>query len=199
MIVREIKIKQIDDIDDQTVGIYSWHLKPRKLDENKIKKIYEVFSKFEINLFGNVVLNNFTKFGDSFHGELNRKLDNEELYEKAKQVDIDFIIEFLKQNALPLYIGRSKNVKNRLHQHYKSYLNSVSLNFLTSQLVKFEDDTDEESGYFGIRLANLNYERWFNENELFIKYYTKEQLNYDQIKDIEYLLNRLYKPILGMI
>ncbi len=50
-----------------------------------------------------------------------------------------------------------------------------------------------------MRLARLNQDKWFNDNEMSISYYTKPELDYDSVKGIEFYLNRLYKPILGLI
>jgi hypothetical protein len=199
MEVKEIKIRDIDLIDDETQGIYSWHLKPKRLDENKILKLFEAFNKFEMKLTGSAIFNQTSKFGDKFEGKLNRNNGIVDVSENIKSLNIDFLITFLKENSFPLYIGRSKNIKKRLTQHYNIYRNAMTTNFLATMIQEFDNDTDEESGYFGMRLANLNQDRWFLENELFIKYYSNEELNYDSIKEIEFFLNRFYKPILGLI
>jgi hypothetical protein len=196
---REIKIKEIESLENEIEGVYSWHLKPKRLDENKIIKLFEVFNKFEMKLFGNSVFNSSSKFGDKFEGELIRLKGNIDISSKVKSIDKDFIISFLNFNSIPLYIGRSKNIKKRLNQHYEGYLDAMTANFLSTMGQEFEDDSDEESGYFGMRLANLNNGKWFNDNELFIKYYSKPNLDYDSVKDIEFYLNRLYRPILGII
>jgi hypothetical protein len=206
---KEIKIKDINSINDNAIGIYSWHLKPKRLDENKLLKIYEVFNTLEVSLSGKSFYKNNTKFGDKFDGILNRKLDSEGLSNKINDIDKSFINDFFKINSTPLYIGRSKDLKRRLNQHYNSYINAISINFRMSIVKKNEEslqenfekiiDLDEESSYFGNRLANFNTGKWFTDDELIIRYYEQSDLIYDQIKDIEFYLNRLYKPILGLI
>lgn len=196
---KELRVKEIDTILDKSIGIYSWYLKPKKVDDKKIIKIYEFLSNFEIRLSGKAVSNSSPKFGDTFNGHINRELENKEFSQKATNVDNDFIANFLQNNALLLYIGRSKNIKNRLNQHWDCYRMNQSLNYINLQSSDFENDSSEESGYFGERLANLNSSKWFNENELFIRYFTKEDLDYEMVKNMEFLLNRIYKPILGLI
>lgn len=196
---KEIQIKEIDKLEDRMHGIYVWYLKPKRLDDNKILKLYEAFNKFEIKLSGNTVFNNYSKFGDYFNGKLIRNEANTDLLNKIGSLDKEFVISFLKLNPLPLYIGRSVNIKKRLNQHYNGYLQATSINFLATMINEFDDDSDEESSYFGMRLAKLNKDKWFNDNEMSISYFSKSELNYDSIKGIEFFLNRLYKPILGLI
>jgi hypothetical protein len=199
MFVKEIKLGDRHLIEDNLQGIYSWHLKPRRLTPDKVSKIYDAFNRFEICLSGTSIFNKSSKFSDNFIGKINRELENKSLESKFSKIDQKFLILFFQNNSLPIYIGRSKNIKGRLESHYAKYLEAISANFLNSMTEDFDFDSEEESGYFGLRLANLNKERWFNENELFIRYYNKSDLNYDEIKDLEYYLNRLYKPILGII
>ena len=196
---KELQIKEFNNLDDKMHGIYVWYLKPKRLDDNKVLKLYEAFNKFEIKLSGNTVFNDNYKFGDYFKGKLTRNMANSDLTKKSISLDKEFIISFIKSNSMPLYIGRSINIKKRLNQHYEGYLYATSINFLATMNNDFDEDSDEESSYFGMRLARLNHDKWFNDNEMSISYYSKPELDYDSIKGIEFYLNRLYKPILGLI
>ena len=195
---QEIRIRDIDLIPDKSQGIYSWHLQPKKLNQVKYYKLYERLNNFEIELQGSGVFNNSSKFGDSFKGGLKRD-NSASIDEKIKNLNDEFIISFLTNNSIPLYIGRSVDLRGRLKKHYSGYLDAMSRNYLSSFNQKSNFDSEEESGYFGLRLANFNKEKWFLENELKIRIFINNTIPYDQIKGIEFYLNRSYKPILGLI
>ena len=198
MFSKELKIKEIELIDDRSQGIYAWYLKPKTLNQTKLLMLYKRLNNFEIELHGRGVFNNSSKFGDSFNGNLARVASNK-IEDKIKSLDNDFILSFLRLNSVPLYIGRSVNLRARLRKHYDGYLEAMSNNYISSFNENSDLDSEEESGYFGLRLANFNKEKWFSENELRIGIYEKKDIDYNDIKNIEYYLNRTYKPILGLI
>lgn len=198
MFSKELKIKEIDLIEDRSQGIYTWYLKPKNLNQTKLLMLYKRLNNFEIELHGRGVFNTSAKFGDSFSGNLAR-IASDKIEEKIKSLDNDFILSFLNLNSVPLYIGRSVNLRARLRKHYDGYLEAMSNNYISLFNQNTDLDSEEESGYFGLRLANFNKEKWFSENELRIGIYEKKDIDYNDIKNIEYYLNRTYKPILGLI
>jgi hypothetical protein len=197
----EFRIQDRDNIND-VLGIYAWHLKLKEIDESRAIKLFEIFNSFDIKLSGNTIYNNTYKFGDSFEGNFNRKIQTDEIRKRLNNIDIELLTCFLKHNSIPLYIGRSKKLRKRISEHYKGYLEAmplISSNSKRLESIEFEEDSEEESSYFGKRLARLNKEKWFNPNELIIHIYENNEKEFDKIKNTEYYLNRLYKPILGLI
>jgi hypothetical protein len=191
----EIGLSNIDEIEEEIEGIYIWFLKPKNLNEEKCLKFFHAFNNFEIKLEGMSVLNNSSKFGDIFKGKILR-IEKEEIEKRIENVDLNFILEFTKNNPIPLYLGKSRNLKKRIKQHYDGYLDKK--NIPSNVFSKFENDTDLESSFFGSRLSEFNSPIWFGENELTIGIYYDKSLSSEQITELEFFLNRFYKPILGI-
>jgi hypothetical protein len=194
---RLIKISEIDSIDENFCGIYSWLLLPKRLTPEKLVRLKSSFSQLEVKLKGSSTLN---KFSEIYSAEFRR----DESYIDTSlyaEYELDFIKEVLSQITIPLYVGRSINLKNRLNQHWKNYINARSDLREKESYCRFENlDSDEESNYFGFRLADFNSDNWFGESELSIKiFYENSKTNNHSIKRVEYFLNRYYKPILGLI
>lgn len=192
-----IKISEIDSIPDSVMGIYSWHLLPKRLTIEKLIRLNDSFSKFHVTLNGASTLN---KFSEVFTADF-RKLESSLDIIDFSESEFNLIKSVFSHITIPLYIGRTKNLKNRLNQHWKNYINARSdLREMYSLDVSQPLDSDEESSYFGLRLAHFNSDNWFGESELFIKIFEKESVfEHETIKRVEYYLNRFYKPILGLI
>lgn len=192
----EYRLTEIDDIPDKIEGIYSWQLKPSTSPEMLIK-LFSEFNTGRIELSGKLKLNNTLKFDEKYLGYIERK-QNEKVIELSTKLDLDFVDEVINRMPLYLYLGRSKNVKSRILKHIDNYNNNTVIPPVPDNLS--EDSIAKWfSNSFGSRLAVLNKDKWFLEHELFINVFNNKNLKYDEIKDLEYYLNRLYKPLLGQI
>jgi len=199
----KIDIEQIESYSKDGGGLYVWFYSPKDLEHEKLKKIKLLFDSLELSL--RAKFKNF-RFKDNIEGGLKRRPVNENSF--YNDYDFKFIKTFISNHSIPLYIGRTKSFKIRLQQHLESYHKEI--NFKTyldmggmSEEVKEEDgdlqDSEVESTVFGKRLAKCNEGNWIKYEELFIILYKFEHDYIDSMKNCEYFLNRLYRPILGNI
>lgn len=191
-------------------GLYAWYLIPPPYGDNSaLKSYHKLFweKQYETDVK--------SKFGELYSGKLD--------YELSKQLDkkisaLDFTKtehqKILRMSSLmfsqPLYIGRSTELKDRLNVHIKElrkYLENPIDFERAFEDVKIELDTEEESASFAKRITSYLYESLGKEsfknkvslNHFIVKVINikSEEFNDDNIVDMEYYLNRTFRPIIG--
>ncbi len=185
-------------------GVYIWLLKPKSQKEfNLATELFE-HATLAAEVRGNIRL--------SYRGDLTKEIKKEDFVGNADGealfADLFFAIGY------PLYIGISQNLKTRLATH-KSQFEFALMEKLKSRLSgkvsdEFENDSDEESSYFGGRLAAA----WnsLSTDSLYVKYVVPRQCRAcslrvcdrncladvcNLLRKTEYAANSLFNPVFG--
>mgnify|MGYP005855346677 CR=1 FL=1 len=188
MKVKCIKFNQIEKI-NQNSGIYSWHLYFR--ESTHLNEYHERHNnkKYKANISGS--------FGEKIIGDLySRRKFSRKSVEKER-----FLVDLTMSLAPPLYIGISNNLKRRLLDHAE-YLKLFVYGEITktkSKLARKDIDTEIESTFFAGRLGSAMKDlHSINLNNLYVKIFEFENdISKKDLLEIEFFLNRTYKPIYG--
>ncbi len=185
-------------------GVYIWLLKPKSQKEfNLATELFE-HATLAAEVRGNIRL--------SYRGDLKKEIRNPDFFGEADGealfADLFFAIGY------PLYIGISQNLKIRLATHKSQFelaLKEKVKSHLSGKIPsEFENDSDDESSYFGGRLADA----WnsLSTDSLYVKYVlprrcracTQEMCDMscgadvtNQLRKIEYAANSLFNPVFG--
>lgn len=133
-------------------------------------------------------------FGITYSGDLERadKLNKNDL----KDIDNEVLTRVMIAFSPPLYLGISKNLKDRLNIH-KRKLEEYLLS--PSDSLKYLDgcdaDTPEESTYFGYRIGRALVENETEPDDLFVRCIYND--DYEMVRMIEKVLNRIFTPVYG--
>ena len=177
----------------QKPGVYSWHLIVDKPFEDELRNYYDFYAKrsFQAKVS--------SWFNESYKGDLfpSGGIDLQRSFPDGDVLKI--MTSFL---CPPIYIGISRNDLNRrLEEHrdkFQFHLSSEGESAI--KLAESDIDTEVESEFFGIRLARLfNQLDGMDENLLFVRVISFEGPIEDTniLYNLEYYLNRSFKPILG--
>ncbi|MFV2016665.1 MAG: hypothetical protein ACC656_14640, partial [Candidatus Heimdallarchaeota archaeon] len=181
-------------------GLYSWYIRPKPKRENEIIPIlYELLQQTELKatLTGNLRL--------SYEGTLTKKnIDfNAQNNEMLRNIFITV--------PYPLYVGISLNLKDRLKVHIEQLHNCMSLLHDYKYEEEFSLDSNEESSYFGKRLASIFLKSRVRALDcLYIRIYeyknkgTSDMLSKAEKKNIkvelaevEHIANSIFNPVFG--
>lgn len=208
----------LNNIPEKSAGLYSWHLANHEVHKFALSEYHDVFKpkRFSVSLSSD--------FRDRYSGSANNdsrlsRVEDDDLgflktnksFHKSSQETMNLLTEIFSP---PLYIGRSKNLQDRIRKHFQQFddkLKSKRTWFDTNDLSRYMEegfpsekiDDDLESSYFGERLAYFmlkaaNGDTSFDQNNLFVKIVIFKKVNYpEEINDFEYFLNRSYCPIFG--
>ena len=200
----QLQIKQIDSYPDKVGGIYAWFYKPKKIKKEGIDKLRMLYSSLDLSLYAKSTI---YRFKDEIVGGLHRKhYRDESLYSED---ELNFLRTFIVNHGMPIYIGRTRNFRNRLRQHLECFeqerstlvlskLNEADLDPEINEEIDL-NDTNLESSLFGRRLARINRDQWLKINDIYIYLYKFNDGDLSAVKRCEYYLNRLYRPILGNV
>ena len=131
-------------------GLYIWLIRPSNGEQAKecANLINQVQLKASIK--GNIRLEYF--------GELNKIIDVDSAFAQSDELIDDIASNVFFAAGYPLYIGISKNLASRLKNHQEQFT-EARLNHGKEKINTFkntvEQDSDEESEYFGARLASM--------------------------------------------
>ena len=174
-------------------GLYAWYLPfPSNSNEESLATYSSVFqsSKLNIHAQGN--------FGQNFRGSIDQV--NKE-HSNLNESGLDLLFRTSAVFMPPVYIGISSNLNSRLSCHYDAFLQAFrnGINVLEQESATDADsDTSEESSIFGGRLADTMLTAGFTDfRHLFVKVAYDELITREQLKKTEFILNRIYRPILG--
>lgn len=183
--VSYFSINEIDLIPSDKKGWYCWFYVPESPDTLNIDfiKYYKPRATIE------------GIFGIRYHGAL--KDDAKKLDIKDVGQCFDDLQHTILAFSSPLYIGISKSLTIRLKRH-KSQL-EARLN--TDSLIESEDindiknDSDEESSFFGQRIASQMNLYNIKYSELYVKCVYSSSI--DNLERVETVLNRMFLPPYG--
>jgi len=201
------KYSDIDSIIEKP-GCYCWYIdwtRIRKSDfendqlkrENIINAIFKVYSPNPI--FINATRKIYEKtqyFGETYFGTL--KYDDSQKNSVISKISSDTnlfftFLHFTNSLIIPLYIGKSKNLKRRIKQHVDYLEDTKSINNIDLD-ISDNEALKNFSERFG-RILNECVTLELRTNMLSVKLvYLKE----DEITEFESNLNYLYKPLFGL-
>lgn len=204
--IEEFKLSEFDKI-KPFPGVYSWHAYINNAETPDKLESYNRFygaSSFKANIEG--------YFSFSYNGTMNRNIDGLDL--NNRHYDTNLCEYITKSLAPPIYIGIARtSLKTRLQDHLSQFSDQQILNrdpeeaekliYEQSNLKDSEIDTSEESGFFALRLAFLMNQSGIEQDNIFVRTYVYKKTpplkpqEKTLIKDLEFLLNRTYRPILG--
>jgi hypothetical protein len=174
-------------------GIYAWYLDID--DKTDLKKFQKFFSskQFNVSIDGNL--------RESYEGKVYPVMTSTEYNFKDLSILSGAVYEF----GVPIYIGVSTNLFNRLLEHKKAlefelscgHSRSISkLNDGNSALISL--DTNEESSIFAKRVSESLIANDISAALLRVKViYCPEIQDRSELFAVEKFVNRLYYPILG--
>jgi len=170
-------------------GIYAWFMIFNK--RNSINEYSEIFhqKKLEAKIKGNL--------GEKYEGSL-RQIPKDFKNDIFKKNDLSLISKVF---APPIYIGVSNNLCSRLTQHANELDDILYSSKYEYVHDLFDEDLDspKESKYFASRLGKvLKKKRSIDLNSLLIKTCEFDDImTRKEIYNLEYFLNRTYKPLYG--
>jgi len=180
-------------------GLYTWYL--RLTDDTEVNDYFRFFYQLSLNatIEGNIRL--------QYKGKLNK-----EFKISSEISNIDLLKQAVMATNYPLYIGISSNLKNRLIKHKDQFLSSIKSKSGFVKLVESDTDNDNESAFFGSRLAELWTSTSLSTDSLYVKYIIhndcmkcpndncspscKKQV-WNELLECEYICNSLYNPVFG--
>lgn len=186
-------------------GVYIWLLRPRTQKDFILASELFEHATLSATVRGNIRIN--------YSGELRKAIKHLELADDASSEmlfsDLFFAVGY------PLYIGISQNLRTRLATHKVQFEEKLAARHhkedgASTTPSNFGDDSDEESSYFGARLAAA----WsgLTTDSLYIKYVIPRECRtcslatcnqgcsgkyYNQLRAIEYSANSLFNPVFG--
>jgi hypothetical protein len=168
-------------------GVYAWYLQYD--NSSSPQKFHDFFTskKFDVTVKGNLK--------EKYSGPIDQDSDTFD----QNQIDLDLLECVINSFNVPIYVGVSKNLKNRLSTH-KNSLNERWVDPGVSVINSGDKiilDSDEESTYFAHRVATKIKNR-FGINSLIIKVvYCDKNYNKSYLFPVENFINRTFFPLVG--
>lgn len=203
-----IPYTQISEKTPEIPGLYIWLIKP--YDRKQALLCSRIFQQVSLTAIveGNIRL--------QYKGKLlkNYRIDDSDSVPSV--IGDEFMSNLFFATGYPLYIGISKNLKQRLAKHHeqfstarKTQVETTSDNIMTGLV---ESDSEEESKFFGARLEDL-WPKELDETNLYVKIISANRCqnklscsNCDKecsesvrtaIRDCETLANSIFNPVFG--
>lgn len=182
----------ITKLDDNKPGLYAWYVRilPKETDMAALSFYGGFFGskKYTIDLSATL--------GEQYQG----KLVLSPAFDAGRAAHMDLLSSVTTAFSPPIYIGIAKNVRKRLLTHVAK-LESALIAPITAALgssTTADDDSDEESGYFGGRVGGLLRELKINDiRHLFVKIVYQEADDVAQRRGVEHFVNRVFFPFCG--
>lgn len=180
---------------EEKPGIYAWYARLGKAVQDQAQPGW-TFAQFFLNR--ELIVEAKGSLREAYRGRIFRQTD-------ADFRDRNDLIEGATTVFCPpIYIGISKNIRNRLTTHVRKLREVLASapeaagNSAESVKAGVQTDTDEESSVFGSRIgAKLHDAGLRSEEILFVKVMYVERSASSQLRDTEYLLNRSFFPVFG--
>lgn len=175
-------------------GLYAWYVRPPKSEASELAcaPYRQVFAQRDFKVKAAAPLSEFLE------GSLTRRLHHPRKAKDGEALDEDFFAAAFAAFAPPVYIGRSKDIRGRLRQHYEALKHSIGRDLLVELDESAPPDSDEESSQFGLRLGALLRDQGLNDlRGVFVKIvYANDVI---APKRAELILNRTFHPVLGRL
>jgi hypothetical protein len=169
------------------------------MNEESIFKYLDIFKDNVIGLEGK---SNFAKYEGEVKHVLN--IDSDKILTILKdKTTLNNLIIATALFSPSLYIGVSKNIKNRISQHFKILKELYHKNNSSDLFDNIEDLDKDEAKNFAERISHLfclNDSKSFSLNSFCVRVLYLDsfnELDRDKLEAIEYFLNRTYKPKFG--
>lgn len=137
--------------------------------------------------------------GEAIVGKIRRSMAGVKAPKPGETLDGELFASAFAAFSPPVYVGRSKTVRNRLGQHVKALTKALAASDLGPIPTEPElPDTDEESSQFGVRMGRLLKRQGIEDTRsLFVKVVYAD--NNEATKRVELMLNRTFHPVLGRL
>jgi len=170
-------------------GLYAWYLRCQFDTEgfNSMKKIHSLRA---------LKISATAQLGESYIGKVHKQ------YKDAETVTDEELLRIASVAfSTPIYVGISKNVRNRLKQHY----NELTKHFPTSRISTsvpdetiISPDTEEESSTFAQRIGSaLKNAGYKSTTSLYVKVIYANNINKFDLRKTESAINQLLHPVMG--
>lgn len=197
MEIKKIKYNEIRYVKEQP-GLYAWYMDYNAEMTSEAYQKFFISKNFHLKITGNL--------GETYEGKISQIKSNQNILNNFNQDLFKVATELID---IPIYIGISKNLYQRLTKHrdlLEEYSNDeVDQPHLINQEKNNYDsidekkiDTNEESKYFAQRLGKQLEDLNLSKKHLRVKIiYCDTNVTKAQLLNTEFLLNRTYYPILG--
>jgi hypothetical protein len=119
-------------------------------------------------------------------------------FDSSRPANIALISTVTTAFSPPIYIGIAKNLRSRLLAHMKKLEDALIMPFGTAIGTGIDDDSDEESSFFGGRVGDLLRELKINDiRHLFVKTVFQPVDDLLQRRAVEHFVNRVFFPFCG--
>jgi hypothetical protein len=171
-------------------GLYAWYLRVQPDPEGPwLDSFFRIFRSKSLAVTARGTL------GEEFIGTLRRSGPP-----AAADIAKTALASACTVFAPPLYVGMSIHVRDRLAQHLSCLMTQLALGTpaVEPDHPEASPDTDEESRSFGERVAKSLVSVGDNgAHSLFVKILYLPDLGPQQLRDIEFVVNRSYFPLFG--
>ena len=186
-------------------GIYAWYLMPSETDDDGLNDYYKVFNNknftatFESEKFSEIYKGKDIK---SDWSEKFKKEIREESFTKESKKAFQFSALLFSS---PIYIGKSKDLAKRISCHFEKLNEKISLRY--SQLDDVNEDEQDDSNkseVFATRICKLvrdeDKKNPWDMNNFIVRVivFNNEEINDEKVTKIEKVLNRIFKPAIGI-
>lgn len=194
------RLDQIQSIEN-IPGLYAWYI--HVADQNATSLAVSLSCQPQLRAQAT------TGFGLTYDGRISATNSVKDIQSDRKTVEAES--QFLRTAASsllpPVYIGRSVRLRDRLQQHMVALEEGLSIGAgqegRGNGLVEVPEekiDTDQESSAFGLRFA----ERLVSHGQYKLSWIRvrvfpmASDCTLEELKAVEWLLNRLCRPVLGL-
>jgi len=180
-------------------GLYSWYIRPKPKREDEIIPILgQLLQQTELKatLSGNLRL--------SYEGVVTKNKV------KFSATNNEMLRNIFLTVPYPLYVGISINLKDRLKVHVEQ-LHKCMASLYDDKLEEISIDTDDESSYFGGRLASIFLNSGVSSLDcLYLRIYeyrnlgetntmstTEKKKIKSELAEVEHIANSIFNPVFG--
>ena len=199
-----LSAEDITNLDDGKPGLYAWYLRvlPKETAEDNLRCYGTIFGSKQYNIAMSAYLS------ENYEGNLSLI----PAFDAVKSANISLLSTISTVFSPPIYVGIAKNTRERLMTHLRSLkkeLIAPGPATLPPPTPLFAAggpappvgppmDTDEESGFFGGRIAYLlKNEGVTDVRHLFVKVVFQDPDDGAERRAVEHFANRVFFPFCG--
>jgi hypothetical protein len=181
----------ISQLEDNKPGLYAWYVRvlPKETATTDLSCYGGFFGskKYTVDLSASL--------GEQYQGKL--KLNP--AFDVSRAANVALLSTVTTVFSPPIYIGIAKNIRKRLLTHLDKLEKAlVTPPAAVLSPTPVDDDSDEESGYFGGRVGELLRELKVSDvRNLFVKIVYQPVDDLVQRRGVEHFVNRVFFPFCG--
>lgn len=199
--------EDITNLDDGKPGLYAWYLRvlPKEVGEDHLNCYGTIFGSKQYSIAMSAFLS------EMYEGDLSLT----PAFDAAKSANIALLSTVTTVFSPPIYVGIAKNTRERLMTHLRSLKKELlsaapaalppppppsptAMGAAATTPSAPAMDTDEESGFFGGRIAYLLKSQGITDvRHLFVKVVFQDPDNGTERRAVEHFANRVFFPFCG--